>query len=547
MRSDIYAFGVILHEMLTGLRRDEGTTAQERIAAMRQRFADGLPPLRTVDETIPEPLAEVVSRCLQRDPAARFQTTAELCAALAALDDTGELIPIPPRLSRTVMAVLALLAIVLVAGTYTLSRRGAVPAKAHDPVSVVIADLRNGTGDAAFDKTLEPILKIALEGAGFINAYDRSGIRRTLGVRPPEMLDERAAQQLAVKEGLGVVLSGSIERQGNRYEVALTVTQAVTGNVIVAVRDRVSTKEQVVGAATKLASSARQALGDNTSGDRFAMETLSATSLEVVRDYAAAAIAMSNGRYDEALGHFSDAAKRDPKFGLAYAGLAISSRNMDKQQDAEKYIKEAVSHLDGMTERERYRTRGLFYMITDDSQQCVRVRRSGDALLGGRVGAEQSGALSHEPAQHAESGRRDAPGRQDPAQTRAVSRQPGAVPGLQRRFQGCRAGSTGDSRAVPVRAARARICAARSEPSGRCRGHLPDDRQDRRARRVVHGVRARRSRVVRGPVRRRRADLGRGCRRRSDHTRPRPRRGQVRRARHGDGLAPAERRRDRRG
>jgi len=45
---------------------------------------------------------------------------------------------------------------------------------------------------------------------------------------------------------------------------------------------------------------------------------------------------------------------------------------MDKQQDAEKYIKEAVRHLDGMTERERYRTRGLFYYLTSDYPSCVK-------------------------------------------------------------------------------------------------------------------------------------------------------------------------------
>ena len=45
--------------------------------------------------------------------------------------------------------------------------------------------------------------------------------------------------------------------------------------------------------------------------------------------------------------------------------MAIASRNLDKQQDAEKYIKEALRHLDGMTERERFRTRGLFYMLTE--------------------------------------------------------------------------------------------------------------------------------------------------------------------------------------
>jgi len=81
---------------------------------------------------------------------------------------------------------------------------------------------------------------------------------------------------------------------------------------------------------------------------------------------------MSNSRFEEAFGHFASAAKKDPNFGLAHAGMAISSSNLGRQQDAAKYIKDAVSHLDGMTERERYRTRGLFYYITGDYEPCVK-------------------------------------------------------------------------------------------------------------------------------------------------------------------------------
>jgi len=56
---------------------------------------------------------------------------------------------------------------------------------------------------------------------------------------------------------------------------------------------------------------------------------------------------------------------------LADAGKAIASRNLGEYQDAEKYIKEAIAHIDRMTERERYRTRGMFYFITGDYQRCV--------------------------------------------------------------------------------------------------------------------------------------------------------------------------------
>ena len=67
---------------------------------------------------------------------------------------------------------------------------------------------------------------------------------------------------------------------------------------------------------------------------------------------------LSRSKFDEARRGFSKAIERDPRFGPAYAGLAIASRNLDNQQDAEKYVREAVRHLDGMTERERYAPEG---------------------------------------------------------------------------------------------------------------------------------------------------------------------------------------------
>ena len=130
----------------------------------------------------------------------------------------------------------------------------------------------------------------------------------------------------------------------------------------------------MLSAATKLANGVREALGDDPSesSQLFATETLSATSLAVVRHYAAAMEALSNSRFEEAQRGFSDATALDPNFGLGYAGMAVASRNLDKMQDAQKYIKEAIRHLDGMTERERYRTRGLAFEWTSDYQACVK-------------------------------------------------------------------------------------------------------------------------------------------------------------------------------
>jgi tetratricopeptide (TPR) repeat protein len=125
---------------------------------------------------------------------------------------------------------------------------------------------------------------------------------------------------------------------------------------------------------TRLASELRTALGDNTSdsAQRFAMETLSATSLDVVREYAVAQQATSDGRFDAARASFSKAIALDPNFGYAYAAMGNAQRNLGLQQEAEKSVTEALRHIDRMTERERLRTRGLYYLVTGDHLACVK-------------------------------------------------------------------------------------------------------------------------------------------------------------------------------
>ena len=370
-RADIYALGLILYDMLIGGRR--AARAQSAIEEMQGRMVAPPPPPRSVDPAIPEAVDAIIRRCLEPDAANRFQKTVDLEHALARLDAHGKPLPIMQRVSRRTMFAVAALVAVLLGGTYFTAKKLSAPEPPHDPVTVVIADFQNNTSDPTLNKTLGQTVRRALEGASFITAYDRSRIS-SIGARAPEKLDEAAAREIALKQGLGVVIAGSIAPSGEGYEISVKALQTVTGNVITNLKRVASNRDQILETATKLSAGIRRVLGDKTSesAQLFAMRSLSTTSLDVVGHYAAAVEAQSRGQFEEAQRNYLKAVELDPKFGLGYQGLAAMSRNLERLDDADKYIKEALRYLDTMTDRERLATRGYYDRLIGDNQQCAK-------------------------------------------------------------------------------------------------------------------------------------------------------------------------------
>ena len=332
-RVDIYAVALMFYDMLVGRRRSD--RAEDAIAELQQRMQQAPPAPGTLNPQIPAAIDALIVQCLQPDLDKRFRTTTELQEALDKLDDRGEPLPVVRRLTRRAMTAAALVVAVLLGGTFYVTRQLTAPPVEHAPVSVLVADFQNNTTDPAFDHTLTQALRRGLESASFITAFDRTRVRSTFGVQPPERFDEVAARQLAIKQGLGVVLAGSIASNGSRYEILLQAIEPRTGNVLASETRRASNKEQVLGALTRLVTSVRNALGDETSisNQQLGMKAISTTSLDVARHYAAAVTAQSRGNAEEALQSFVRAVELDPKFGLAYQGLAVMSANLGRLQD----------------------------------------------------------------------------------------------------------------------------------------------------------------------------------------------------------------------
>jgi len=365
-RADIYAFGLMLYDMLVGRRRAQH--AASAIGELQKRLEESPPPVRSAVPEVPEPLDRLVSRCIEADAAKRFQTTKDLVIALDRLDDNGRLRPIRRVVGLPLASAVATLLLALVGGVWWYTR----PPVQHDPVSVVIADFTNSTGDTAFDGTLEPMLKRVLDDSGFITAYERNSLGG-LGVQR-DTLEETAAREVAVQQGLGVVLAGSIVTERNGYRIALKATESVTNAAITQVERRAATKDDVLATLSRLAGQVRNAMGDDTSetAQQFAGNRISTASLDVVGYYAQSVQASASNKFEEAREHALKTVELDPKFGLGYMIAAVTSGTLGRLDDQRKYLDLALQNLEGMTERERYLTRGYSYLAANDYQQCVK-------------------------------------------------------------------------------------------------------------------------------------------------------------------------------
>jgi len=378
-RSDLFAVGIILYELLTGQLPFQADTILGSLLKRTQETARA--PIE-MDSAVPEALSAIVMKCLTLDPANRYQSAADILRDLDVWERGGEVAaaPTPAAAAKpkptsaawkwaSLSGVAALAVVAVVFGAKAYLNRSHAPAS---PMTVIIADFNNHTGEEVFNGTLESTLKLALEGATFITAYDRTKVRE-LGLPAVAALDGAKAQQIAASQGLNVVVSGSLDRNGNSYQLSARAVQTVTGKILASADVTAPNRDQVLFAVTKLGAALRKALGDSTSDSeqRLSMETLTAASLEAVHEYAAGLDMLSAGKFPEAQEHLSRAVEMDPNFGMAYTIMASAARNQGRFQEAEQDIREAIKHIDRMTERERYRTRGYLFLLTGDYQRCV--------------------------------------------------------------------------------------------------------------------------------------------------------------------------------
>jgi tetratricopeptide (TPR) repeat protein/predicted Ser/Thr protein kinase len=370
-RSDIFSFGVVLYEMLSGEDPFRRPSAVETLSAI---LRDTPPPLNLPTAHTPPELQRVLRRALAKDPPERYQTMKELAADLRMVRErlARPRAALPPWPWLAAGAVVC----VLLAGAVWWFTRQTPPPAPLEPLSVLVADFQNATGDAVFDGALEQALGIGLEGASFITSYPRPQARRQAGeldAAAGGKLDERLARLVCRSHGIKVAVGGTIAPAGGGYDLSAWALDPVTGQKLASAEKRVGTKAEVLQAAGAVAAELREGLGERrpAGAQQLAGETFSTGSLDAMNSYARAQELQYQGQYGQAMDEYRLAIAHDPDLGRAYSGLAALLANQGERTQAEAQFEQALARVDRMSEREKLRTRGSYYLFRRDAARAV--------------------------------------------------------------------------------------------------------------------------------------------------------------------------------
>jgi eukaryotic-like serine/threonine-protein kinase len=189
-RSDIFAFGAMLHEMVSGVKAFEGKSQASLIAAILEREPTPLPQLRP---DTPPALARVVRTCLAKDPAARWQSAADLQRELTwLLEDlpshrAGTLAGPPPRAAWLLRAGWGAAAVATIAAVALAAWPRPVPGSPNGPPM----RLSLGIPDALAGKARFPTISPDGRHVVFSDGMGGNADAARLWVRDTERADAR--------------------------------------------------------------------------------------------------------------------------------------------------------------------------------------------------------------------------------------------------------------------------------------------------------------------------------------------------------------------
>ena len=374
-RTDLFSFGVVLYEMTTRARPFQGESSGVIFEAILNRAP--VPPAR-LNPNVPDELARVIDKCLEKDRELRYRHASEIRTDLHRLKrDTdqaqtpaaplkwrptsdGSWAPLKWRPTTAIVAAAIVLA--LVAGGYFYVRRSPdVPAATlTEKDTIVLADFDNKTGDAVFDDTLRQGLSVELQQSPFLSLIPDGQVQQQLklmGQPKDARLTPDVAQQICERTASAVVLEGSISSLGSQYVLGLRAKNCNTGQVLDAEQIQAARREDVLNSLSAITGKLRTRLGESRATvEEHSTPLAEATtpSLDALKAYSSGIKATVSNANGSEIGFYRRAIDIDPKFAMAHAQLGLTYSSLGESVLASQSTTKAWQLRDRVSDRERF-------------------------------------------------------------------------------------------------------------------------------------------------------------------------------------------------
>jgi eukaryotic-like serine/threonine-protein kinase len=391
--SDIFSFGIVLYEMVTGVLPFQGDTA----AVISDAILNHTPVEphvanpHVVNPDASRELERIIERALKKERGERFQHASEmrdelrklkLVSGPVMLDSAARRAGMPfyQALSRRWVLVGLIVAVLFSVPMVLLLRHRRPATLTTGKHTVVLADFSNATGESIFDDALKQGLEVDLQQSTFLNILPDGKIRSQLqymGRSPNERLTPDLAREVCRREGAQAALFSSIANLGTDYVLTLKAVDCQGTDLLDEEQGEADRRENVLAQLHNLGSRLRNKLGESLDSVQkydTPLQKATTSNLEALQALSLAARAFRTQGEAASLPLYKRAIELDPNFALAYADLGAVYSNLNEDQLSAECAKKAYELRDRVTERERFWIDSTYYRsVTGELDKAAQV------------------------------------------------------------------------------------------------------------------------------------------------------------------------------
>jgi serine/threonine protein kinase len=296
-RSDVFSFGVVMYELLTGQTPFQGETMMEVI----QSVVNSQPqPLQSLAPHLPKELVRIVHKTLKKKREQRYHSTRDLLNDLKDLRDELqqesflEKTAVPDKSEKPETNATS-------AAKLSTSSSGRIKE------ALLLTEFENTTGEAIFDQTLKMALAFSLAQSPFLDIFPDAKVSqalRLMGRLSNERVTKELGYEICLRQGLKAFITGTISSFGTTYVLTLEAINARTGESLGRQFEQVASREEVLTALGQAATGLREQLGESLSSiEKYGVpiEYITTSSLEALKFYTLATEQVNTGKTLESI------------------------------------------------------------------------------------------------------------------------------------------------------------------------------------------------------------------------------------------------------